>query len=78
LDYVAAPPLFNGDMPLATIRGLKKWLDETDSINLNIVVESLIYPHFIQVLDLLASPVPNLHINTNGLDLTPEICRRLA
>lgn len=78
VDYGAVSPISNGDMPFSTIERLKPWLDEADSINLNIVGEPLLYPRFREVVGLLASPVPNLHFNTNGLGLSPETCRFLA
>ena len=50
VDYGRTGGYELADLPLETIRRLGPWLAEAHSVNLNIVGEPLIYPHFAEVL----------------------------
>jgi len=66
------------DMPLATLERLTPWLARARFVNLNMVGESLLSPHFSRALELCRHPAVELSVNTNGLLLTRRRCEELV
>jgi radical SAM protein with 4Fe4S-binding SPASM domain len=78
VDYGRVSKEKLGDMSWETLEHLAPWLAAADSVNLNVVGEPLIYPLFRPLLDGIDTPKEKLHFNTNGLGLTPKMCKLLA
>lgn len=66
------------DMPMETIRRLLPWTRAAKSVNLNMIGEPLVHPHFDEILDLVSTGEPKVAFNTNGLKLTRRCCDHLV
>jgi MoaA/NifB/PqqE/SkfB family radical SAM enzyme len=63
------------DLPLESVERIAPWLEEADDINLNMVGESLVSPHFDEILKRCARGNARLHFNTNGLLMDERRCQ---
>jgi len=73
-DYGSPAAAFETDLPLATVRRLQPWLERTRFVNLNMVGEPLVAPHFDEIVRLSCSGSAEVSFNTNATLFTERRC----
>jgi MoaA/NifB/PqqE/SkfB family radical SAM enzyme len=77
-DYGRPEAALEQDLPLETIERLRPWLEQARFVNLNVVGESLLAPHFDDVVRRTCAGEAEVPFNTNGLLLTERRCEFLV
>lgn len=73
-DYGRPAPDQERDLPWRALERLQPWLHAARFVNLNIVGESLLAPHFDAAVELCTAGGAEVSFNTNGLLFTPQRC----
>lgn len=66
------------DMPREVLHAAGPYLRQARFVNLNMVGESMLCPHFDEAISICSEGSAEVSFNTNGLLLSPERCRHLV